>query len=216
MNAMMCALHNVINRKDANGNFVLGPLPYTNDYLEPYIGERTVRYHYWNHLGAYIDQVNAIRMARPNDYCYQGTIEDLILKNKSNEGILYKNASQVYNHYLYFSQLNAKGTKSPMNKMLTLIEQQYGTWENLKAQLIDACMAVFGSGWVFLTIDYERKTLQIKPFVGTTTPTNEITLLAIDVWEHAYYLDYQNNRRRYLENFFEAIDWLVVERRLDL
>ena len=98
--------------------------------------------------------------------------------------------------------------------MGSLIEEHYGTWDNLKSRIIEVGMNVFGSGWVFLTTDKERKFLWIRSFTGTGTPIIEILLLALDVWEHAYYLDYQNDRKKYIENFFEAIDWEVIERRL--
>lgn len=204
------SLHEAMNRKDDKGNFVLTPLPYTDDHLEPYIGTRTVRFHYWKHLRAYIDKVNALKGKFPLDV----TIEGLIGATK--ESPLYNNSSQVFNHYFYFEQLNTKGAKQPLPMMWSLIERHYGSWDNLKAQIIKAGMDVFGSGWVFLTTDRERKCLWVRSFSGTRTPKGvyEIPILALDVWEHAYYLDYQNDRKLYIERFFEAIDWSVIERRL--
>lgn len=203
------SLPRVINRKDDKGNFVLTPLPYTDDHLEPYIGERTVRYHYYKHLKVYIDKVNALKASSDT------TIEQ-ILKHKTHREALFNNASQVFNHYFYFEQLNPKGAKQPLPMMECLIERHYKTWDNLKSQIIEVGMGVFGSGWVFLTTDKERECLWIRSFSGTGTPKGEyeFPLLALDVWEHAYYLDYQNDRKTYIENFFEAIDWSVIEMRL--
>lgn len=206
------SLHEVMNRKNDKGNFVLTPLPYTDDHLEPYIGTRTVRFHYWKHLRAYIDKVNALK----ENLLPSVTIEDIIKTKEVQGSSLYNNASQVFNHYFYFEQLNPKGSKKPLPIMWSLIEKHYGSWDNLKSKIVTAGMDIFGSGWVFLTTDRERKTLWIRSFMGTGTPKGEyeFPLLALDVWEHAYYLDYQNDRKLYIERFFETLDWSVIERRL--
>ena len=140
------------------------PLPYTDDHLEPYIGERTVRYHYYRHLQAYIDKVNALAK---EDFPGNSTIEDII---RTSYGPLFDNASQVFNHYFYFEQINPEGIKQPMPMMEHLIEKHYGSLGKLKAQLLDAGMSIFGSGWVFLTTDQSKSTLWVRPFVGTDTP----------------------------------------------
>ena len=203
------SLHEVMNRKNDKGNFVLTPLLYTDDHLEPYIGERTVRYHYYKHLQAYIDKVNVLKAKGvvPNDASIENIIE------AETRGSLFNNASQVFNHYFYFEQLNPKGAKEPMPKMKYLIENEYGTWDKLKAQITDVAMSLFGSGWVFLT-RAKNGAFSIYSYVGTGTPLTENMLIALDVWEHAYYLDYQNDRKLYIERFFEAIDWSVIEKRL--
>lgn len=206
-------LHEVINRKDAKGNFILTPLPYTDDHLEPYIGERTVRYHYYRHLQAYIDKVNVLKAKAKGIVPNDASIENII--EAETRGSLFNNASQVFNHYFYFEQLNPKGVKEPMPKMKYLIENEYGTWDKLKAQIADVAMSLFGSGWVFLT-RAKNGALSIHSYVGTGTPLTENMLIALDVWEHAYYLDYQNDRNLYIERFFEAIDWSVVEKRLTI
>ena len=201
--------HEMINKKDDEGNFILAPLPYTDDHLEPYIGERTVRYHYYKHLQAYINTINVLKAKGivPND----ASIENLI--ETETRGSLFNNASQMFNHYFYFEQFNPKGVKEPMPKMKYLIENEYGTWDKLKAQITDEAMSLFGSGWVFLTRT-KNGTFGIHSYVGTGTPLTENMLIALDVWEHAYYLDYQNNRKMYIEEFFKLIDWEVIERRL--
>lgn len=209
------SLYEGMNQKDDKGNFLLAPLPYTDDHLEPYIGERTVRYHYYKHLQAYINKVNALKTKFVDT-----TIEEIIREESVIDygGPLYNNASQVFNHYFYFEQLNPKGAKQPLPMMEHLIERHYETWDNLKSKIVEVGMDVFGSGWVFLTTDKERKCLWIRSFTGTGTPKAEyeVPLLALDVWEHAYYLDYQNDRKLYIERFFEAIDWSVIEKRLTI
>lgn len=201
-----------MNKKDDKGNFILTPLLYTDDYLEPYIGERTVKYHYYKHLKAYIERVNRLKMEYPIDV----TIEKIISCANSYTD-LYKNASQVFNHYFYFDQLNPRGSKQPLPITKNLIEKHYYSLDRFKSEIIEVCMGVFGSGWVFVTTDKERKCLWIRSFTGTGTPKSEyeIPLIALDVWEHAYYLDYQHDRKLYIERFFDALDWSVVERRLN-
>lgn len=204
------SFHEVINKKDDEGNFILAPLSYTDDHLEPYIGARTVRFHYRKHLRTYIDKVNSLKGLFPKKASIEGIIRSCY------GGPLYRNASQVFNHYFYFEQFNPKGVKHPLPMVRHLIERYYGSFSNLKSQIIAAGMDIFGSGWVFLTTDTNKEYLWIRSFSGTGTPITEIPLLALDVWEHAYYLDYQNDRKTYIERFFELIDWEVVERRCQL
>lgn len=202
-------IHNIINKKDDNGNFILSPLPYTDDYLEPYIGSRTVRFHYYKHLSTYIDNVNA----QKGKYTCDVSIEDILTKEETTRGSLYLNASQVFNHYFYFEQLRYKGCRKLSRAFMNVIEINYGSLDNMLSLIKDAGKNIFGSGWVFLVSDYKRNNLSIIPFNGTGTPITEIMLLAVDVWEHAYYLDYQNDREGYIEQFLTAIDWAVVEER---
>lgn len=205
------SLHEVMNRKDDKGNFVLTPLPYTDDHLEPFIGGRTVKFHYYKHLQAYIDKVNTLKAEYPADV----TIEKIISCARDYTS-LYQNASQVFNHYFYFEQFNPKGSKQPLHNMQDLIKRHYGTLDSLINRIVKVGMGVFGSGWVFLTTDWERKCLWIRPYEGSKTPIKETPIFALDVWEHAYYLDYQNDRKLYIERLFEAIDWSVIEKRLTL
>ena len=207
-------IHEIMNKKDGNGNFILSPLPYTDDHLEPYIGERTVRYHYYRHLQAYINNVNMLK--RPSDT----SIEDILRDKEIYDSPLYRNASQVFNHYFYFEQFKPKKVKDepmpPLSKLEWAIEHHgYGDFGMLQKEITSVAMNVFGSGWVFLTTDKYKSTLWVRSYVGTGTPIIETPVLALDVWEHAYYLDYQNDRKKYIENFFEAIDWEVIEKRLD-
>lgn len=191
----------VINTRDERGSFLLSPLLRTDDYLEPYIGARSVRFHYYKHLKTYIDNVNSLKVDA------ESTIEGIL--SQSN-GALYNNASQVYNHYLYFEQLNTEGVPFPLPNTLRLLKDSGFDFMSFKHKIIESGMNVFGSGWVFAVIDGSK--VSIESYVGTFTPNKKI-LLALDVWEHAYYLDYQNDRKHYIENFLNALDWAVVEER---
>lgn len=195
-------------KKDEQSNFILSSLPCTDDYLEPYLGERTVRFHYWKHLKTYLDKVNALNNHK------ERTLEQVVLESSVKGHDLYKHSSQALNHCLYFEQLNARGCKEILPQTRSLLENSRTTWEDVKQKMIDQGMSIFGSGWVFFTRN-DAGTVSVLPFTGTGTPLRRNTiLLALDVWEHAYYLDYQNDRRCYLENFFAALDWSVVEKRL--
>lgn len=202
----METLHETINKRDGNGDFLLSPLPYTDDHLEPYISERTVRFHYWHHLKAYVNKVNLLKDDTSK------TIEEIITENKPMANDLFNNASQVFNHYFYFEQLNPRGAKEPLPKMRELINDEFGCFEKMKERMIEAGMSIFGSGWVYLTT--KNDALAIMSYTGTGTPTKSVPLIALDVWEHAYYLDYQDKRKSYINNFFASIDWNVIERRL--
>lgn len=202
-------MNEVMNVKDEKGNFVFSPLPHAENYLEPFIGERTVQFHYGKHLKAYVDKVNALK----GDYPVDVTIEKLISDNRAKGNGLFLNASQVFNHYFYFEQLNLDGTKEPMPKTKALIEGTFGSLDKLKSEMTDKGLALFGSGWIYLT-KAEDGSLVLHSYTGTDTPVEENMLIALDVWEHAYYLDTQNDRKKYIENFFNALDWSVVEERV--
>lgn len=200
---------NKMNTHDAQGNFVFLPLERSPYYLEPYISERTVRLHYYGHTKAYVAKLNSLYQRK---YLPNVSMELLLHKEKMSSAI-YLNASQVYNHYLYFEQLNAKGVKSPFGEIQHLISDNYGNWDSAKEIITTEGLSIFGSGWVFLTYS-PNGALHIRSFIGTGTPLDETILIALDVWEHAYYLDYPNDRKGYIENFFSALDWNIVEKRL--
>lgn len=200
-------IHEIMNKKDDKGNFVLTPLPYTDDHLEPFIGSKTVKYHYYKHLQAYIDKVNALKGEYPADITIEG-----IIRSARSYSDLYRNASQVFNHYFYFEQLNIKEPSDPLPLTDALICGQYGSVKKFKQLIVDAGMRIFGSGWVFVT--KTRNKLWIRPYTETFTPVNETPIMALDVWEHAYYLDTHNNRHGYICNFFDLMDWSVIERRI--
>lgn len=196
-------LSSIINTKDENGNFVLNK-DLQLSLFEPFISKETVYFHYYRHLSNYIDKVNDLKNT-------DDTIENIILKEKS--GPLYNNASQVYNHYFYFDQFNINGSHKPFNNISNLINDQFGSFENFQKDFINTGLNVFGSGWVFLVL--ETNSLKIKSYIGTGTPlTNCKPLIALDVWEHAYYLDHFNNRENYIKSFFKIIDWEIIENRL--
>lgn len=199
----------LLNKKDESGNFILSELPYANYALEPLISERTLNFHYGKHLQAYISKVNELKKDFPADV----TIEDLIKASGDNKA-LFNNASQVYNHYFYFEQFDLKGEHKPTGRIAKLIDERFGNFDAFKKELVDAGLKVFGSGWVYLSESSDGK-LIMESFSGAGTPLDKKPLLTLDVWEHAYYLDTQNDRKKYIENFLEAVDWNIIEKRLN-
>lgn len=183
-------------------------LPYANDALNAIISEKTVDYHYWKHEKAYIENLN--RLIAGTDYADM-ELEDIIRKA---DGALFNNASQAWNHIFYFFSFSPDGGGEPDGKLRTAIDRDFGSFEQFKKDFVDAGVGLFGSGWVWLAKDLDGK-LFILPKSNAGNPLRDglIPILTFDVWEHAYYLDYQNRRAEALNRLWEIIDWEVVESR---
>ena len=181
-------------------------LPYAPDALSPVISPMTIQYHYGKHEKAYIDNLNRMIADTP--------FEDMPLERIicESEGPLFNNASQAWNHIFYFFQFAPGGQKAPGGKLMEQIERHYGSFEEFQKQMEEAGAAVFGSGWVWLAND-EKGDLHI---IKASNAENPLTrglnpILVFDVWEHAYYLDYQNLRAQYLHRLWDIIDWDIIE-----
>lgn len=183
-------------------------LPYEVTALEPIMSKFTIDCHYGKHYHTYLENFRKLVSEHPQ---YENSsIFDVILHS---EGPLFNNAAQVLNHELFFSQLTPMGKNAPESVLLDAINFHFGSFEEMKKLMTTKSLTLFGSGWVWLALD--GKNLVI---VGGSNAYNPITeqmrpLLAIDVWEHAYYLDYQNRRGDYLEKLWTLINWDVIEHR---
>ncbi len=188
------------------------PLPYADDALEPVISRKTIEYHYGRHEKAYIENLNRL---------IQGTeFEDMELEEviaQAPKGALFNNASQAWNHIFYFFTLSPEGGGEPKGILRDAIERDFGSFENFKQAFTDAGVGLFGSGWVWLAADNDGK-LFILQGSNAENPLCDglIPLLTFDVWEHAYYLDYQNRRADALKKLWEIIDWPTVEQRYNI
>lgn len=188
--------------------FTQPKLPYPQDALAPIISPSTIEYHYGKHERAYIDTLNKL---------IEGTefedmaLEDIIVKS---DGKLFNNASQAWNHIFYFFQFNPDGMKEPSGKLRAKIDEQFGSFDEFKKKFEEAGTTLFGSGWVWLSADADG-TLFITQASNAANPLtqNLRPLLTFDVWEHAYYLDYQNLRGEYLHNLWDIVDWDIIEMR---
>jgi Fe-Mn family superoxide dismutase len=183
-------------------------LPYKDDALEPAISRRSIEYHYGKHTKAYIDNLN--QLIEATEY------EDLPLEEIIHDakGQLFNNASQAWNHIFYFFSFSPDGGGEPEGELREAINEQYGSFEAFKQEFVDAATKLFGSGWVWLSADNSGKLfITQEPNAGNPLTQGLTPLLAFDLWEHAYYLDYQNRRKESLEKLWDIIDWPIVESR---
>lgn len=183
-------------------------LPYAADSLEPAISRRTVDFHYGKHEKAYIDNLNNL---------IEGTefadlpLEEIIHDAK---GPLFNNASQAWNHIFYFFSFSPDGGGDPEGELREAIDRDFGSFENFKKEFVDAGVKLFGSGWVWLSRDNDGKLFITQEGNAGNPITKGLTpILTFDVWEHAYYLDYQNRRADALNAIWDIIDWPIVEGR---
>lgn len=191
-------------------SFTQPRLPYASDALEPIISHRTVEYHYGKHEKAYIDTLNSLIKDTPLE---NAPLEEIILNS---EGKLFNNASQAWNHIFYFFQFNPVGRQEPKGKLRERIEEQFGSVDEFKRKFEEAGATLFGSGWVWFSKD-DSGNLFITQGKDAANPITDglHPLLVFDVWEHAYYLDYQNLRAEYLHRLWELVDWNIIESRYE-
>lgn len=186
--------------------FTKPQLPYSPDALAPVISEETINYHWGKHEQAYIDTLN--NLIEGTEY-QDMALEEII---KKTEGKLFNNASQAWNHIFYFLQFMPGGQKEPSGDLLSQIEKQFGTFEAFKEKFVEAGTGIFGSGWIWLSAD-DKGDLVLTASSNAGNPLTEglRPLLVFDVWEHAYYLDYQNRRKDYLTKLWDIVDWSIIE-----
>lgn len=188
--------------------FELPALPYESGALEPVIGKQTVELHHGKHFQAYITNLNNLIVGTKYESM---ELVDIV---KDSEGPIFNNAGQALNHTIYFSSFSPKGGGAPSGKLADAINAQYGDFENFKKEFNAAATTVFGSGWAWLSKDANGKLVISKEANGSNPVVNGLTpLLGFDVWEHAYYLDYQNRRPDHVTALWSIIDWKAVESR---
>ena len=192
-------------------NYSMPTLPYSKDALAPVISQETIDYHYGKHLQTYVNNLNALVSGTP----FEGkTIEEIVVT--APDGAIFNNAGQVLNHTLYFLQFTPQPEKNqPEGKLAEAIQRDFGNFENFKDEMTKAATSLFGSGWAWLAMDKNGILLIVKEPNGSNPLRQGLKpLLGFDVWEHAYYLDYQNRRTDHLANLWKIIDWEVVENRM--
>ena len=193
--------------------FTLIDLPYAQDGLEPVISARTLEFHHGKHLQGYVDNLNKLIAGTEFESM---TLEEIVAKST---GAIFNNAGQILNHNLYFTQFRPSALRQaqgPTGPLKTQIESQWGTLEAFQKEFVAKGVGLFGSGWVWLQAD-AAGALSIGQYPGADNPVAHglRPLLTFDVWEHAYYLDYQNRRAAHLEALWEIVDWSVVEERYE-
>ena len=191
------------------GKFKLVALPYAIDALEPVINKQTLEFHHGKHLAGYVNNLNGLLEGSPLEGL---PLEEIVLKA---QGGMLNNAGQILNHELYFEQFcSPKADNAPTGKLAEAIVRDFGSFEAFKEAFQKGGATLFGSGWVWLSADKDGK-LVITQETNAANPIQKglKPLLTFDVWEHAYYLDYQNRRPDHLAALWQIIDWQVVEKR---
>lgn len=188
--------------------FTQPKLPYAPDALAPAISQETVDYHYGRHEKAYIENLN--KLIEGTEYADMD-IEDII---RESEGPIFNNASQAWNHIFYFFTFSPDGSTEPEGELRKAIDRDFGSFDNFKKEFVDAGVKLFGSGWVWLSRDQDGKLFITQKSNAGNPLTDGLTpILTFDVWEHAYYLDYQNRRAEALNKLWDIVDWEIVGNR---
>ncbi|QIK38873.1 superoxide dismutase [Fe] [Caldichromatium japonicum] len=183
----------------------LPPLPYDRTALEPVLSAETIDYHYGKHHQAYVNNLNNLI---PGTEFAELPLEEIILKAS---GPIFNNAAQVWNHTFYWNCLSPAGGGAPSGELASAIDAKFGSFEEFKKQFNQAAAGNFGSGWTWLVKNPDGS-LEIlnTSNAGTPMTLGKKALLTVDVWEHAYYIDYRNARPSYLERIWEKINWPFV------
>jgi Fe-Mn family superoxide dismutase len=188
--------------------FELPKLPYEVSALNPSISDRTIEFHYGKHHQAYVNNLNNLI---PGTKFEDADLETII---REAEGPIFNNAAQVWNHTFYFNQFSPKPCTHPKGELAKAIDRQFGSFDKFKEEFTKASVGLFGSGWTWL-VKNDDGSLDIVPESNAGTPLRKgkKPILTCDVWEHAYYLDYQNRRPDYVTNFWNILDWDVISDR---
>jgi Fe-Mn family superoxide dismutase len=188
--------------------FELPALPYAKNALEPYISEKTLEFHHGKHHQAYVTNLNNLI---PGTAFEHADLETII---KKSEGGIFNNGAQVWNHTFYFAQFSVTPTAAPSGALNEAINAAFGSFGAFKEAFTKAAATLFGSGWAWLVKGPDGK-LSIVQTGNAGNPLRDglTPLMTCDVWEHAYYLDKQNARPKYIEDFWKVLDWQVVAKR---
>jgi len=185
--------------------FELPPLPFADDALEPHISAETLAYHYGKHHRAYVDNLN--KLTAGTEWADK-TLEDII---READGGIFNNGAQVWNHSFYWKCLSPAGGGEPTGEVATRIKSFFGSIGDFRANFTAAAASQFGSGWAWLvSAPSGQMSIVTTSNAGNPLRDGEKPLLTCDVWEHAYYIDYRNARPKYLEHFWDLVNWDFV------
>lgn len=196
--------------KPDDKEFKLNPLPYAYDALEPYIDKETMILHHDRHQQAYVDNLNKVISTRPE--LGSKSLEDLLsnpsILPRDVRQIIIDNTGGVYNHNFFWTIMGANKGGNPHGDLLKSIERDFGSFESFKEKFTQSALSRFGSGWAWL-VSNDKGKLAIMSTLNQDSPISSglKPIVAIDVWEHAYYLKYKNERNKYIENWWNVVDW---------
>ena len=182
-------------------------LPYDLKALAPFVSEEQMDYHYNKHHATYFKKLNALIEGKKEEQ------QDLDTVVKQSSGGLFNNAAQAWNHTFFWNCMSPNGGGCPQGDLLQAIERDFGSLDIFLKKFSDSATTLFGSGWSWLASDSSGK-LEIMPLSNADTPLkySKIPILTLDVWEHAYYIDYRNERPRFIEQFKDVINWGFAEK----
>jgi Fe-Mn family superoxide dismutase len=182
--------------------FTLPPLPYDKGALAPHLSAETLEYHHDKHHAAYVNNLNKLIEGKPEA---GKSLEEII---KSSEGGVFNNAAQAWNHTFYWSCMKPGGGGLPAGDLAKAVTRDFGSYDKLTEELSSAAVTQFGSGWAWLVLDGGKLAVTKTPNADLPLKHGQTALLTIDVWEHAYYIDYRNLRPKYVETFFKhLVNW---------
>jgi Fe-Mn family superoxide dismutase len=202
-----------------SGELKFSELPYGYDALEPVVDKLTVEIHYDRHHRAYF---NNFQKAISETELTKLPIYTIFAKSGLFSEAVRNNAGGYFNHVLYWENLSPAGGGKPTGKLEKMIEKQFGSFDDFIKKFNEAAKSRFGSGWAWLSVDYVTAELFISSTPNQDNPMMDVSerkgvpILAMDVWEHAYYLQYQNKRAEYIDVFWKKVDWNMVEKRYDI
>lgn len=192
--------------------FEVKELPYHYDALEPYLSKKILEFHHNKHYATYVNKLNEIIKNYPN--LQNMTLEQLLTESEHIPSeirtAIKNNAGGVYNHELYFACMNSADCELPTDRLALAINASFGSIENFKAELSASAINQFGSGYAWLILSNNKLEIISTPNQDTPIAPTVTPLLCIDIWEHAYYLQYQNRRPDYVANWFNLINWSYI------
>jgi Fe-Mn family superoxide dismutase len=192
----------------------LPALPYAFDALEPHIDAATMQIHHGKHHQAYVNNLNNLV---PNTKYESLSLEDIVKAsyNQPSEAPVFNNSAQVWNHTFYWHSLAPKGGGAPTGAIAQAIDKSFGSFADFKEKFSKASAGVFGSGWAWLVKNADGSVaIETTSNAGTPLATGKTALLTIDVWEHAYYIDYRNARPKYIEEYWKLVNWDFANKNL--
>jgi superoxide dismutase, Fe-Mn family len=189
--------------------FELPPLPYAKDALQPLMSSETFDYHYGKHHQAYVTKLNELTANTPNA---SKSLEEIIL---SSDGPLFNNAAQVWNHTFFWNSLKPKGGGKPSGDLASAIDRDFGSFDKFKEQFVAKAVGQFGSGWAWLVSDGGKLAITSTANADLPLKHKQTALFTVDVWEHAYYIDYRNARPKFVEAVIDGLaNWDFVSENL--
>jgi len=199
--------------QSTGATFTQPPLPFPEAQLAPTISARTVAIHYGRHGAAYFTALN--NLAKDTKYASMSLEQVVIESDKETDRRIYNNSAQAWNHNFYWDTFKPGGAKAPSGRLAAMIDSSFGSFDQMKAKLKGDTTAIFGSGWGWLAQEGDKLVVVTTPGGGNLLPRNMTMLIGLDVWEHAYYLDYENRRPDHIGAVLENIvNWDVVTARL--